>query len=110
MLTVRRAPIGWLASIGVVAVTAAGAYAGSVVDVDKCRDEPSGKVGQSICSSLGDYSHKGALLVFLLVAPPVAALLFTRTLPSHRTRAWILLLWGAVIAVDALLRSLIISA
>jgi hypothetical protein len=110
MLTVRRAPIGWLASLGVVAVTAAGAYAGSIVDVDKCRDEPSGKVGQSICSSLGDYGHKGSLLVFLLLAPPVAALLLTRTLPNYRMRAWILLLWGAVIATDALLRSLIISA
>jgi hypothetical protein len=107
MLTARRAPLGWVASAGLVAVTGVGAYFGTHPAVVKCEDESHGKLGRSICSSLGTYSDKGPLLWLLLVAPPILILLVTRMLPAHRTRPWIFLVWGAVISTDALLHSLI---
>jgi len=107
MSTARRAPLGWVASLGLVAVTAVGAYFGSHPAVVKCEDASHGRLGQSLCRSLGTYSDKGPLLWLLLIAPPALIFLITRTIPAHRTRPWIFVVWGAVIATEALLHSLI---
>jgi hypothetical protein len=110
MSTVQRAPLGWVPSVGLVALAAVGAYFGSHADVGKCENEPGGSLGHSVCTSLGNYTHKGSLLWILLVGPPLVTLLLARMLPGPRARVWIIAVWAAVFAAIALIRSVIVGS